>query len=332
MLSVVWSSTPILESLKYLSEYRIYLIVPVFISALALSEQTRHLAFISAMLGALGALVASYGLELGWWEVEGANRSLGNRIYHGFIMSCFLLACLLIARESNGVVRLIAASVAMLVVYNVLNIEVGRTGYLQIIFVCLTFAVLSFSINRAGLVIGVAGILFVISYLSFEQFSARINSTVVDVENYFVNDDHESSAGQRLEFYRGAINIGLDDPWTGVGVGEVTKTLKSSAEKGQIRILTDNVHNEFLNMLMAGGIPAFLLFIGFVLSIAYSGYSVRRRSRWLGDALIGLGMILLVSALFNSTIKDYGEKHALIIILSILGAHLSASRARLIGT
>ena len=111
-----------------------------------------------------------------------------------------------------------------------------------------------------------------------------------------------------------------------MGVGDVTKTLQLRAEAGKIRVLTDNVHSEFLNMLMAGGVPAFLLFVGFVVSLAYSGCAIRPRSRSLGDALIGLGVILFVSALFNSTIKDYGEKHALIIMLSILGAYSLANR------
>ena len=90
----------------------------------------------------------------------------------------------------------------------------------------------------------------------------------------------------------------------------MTSTLQSRAETGQIRLLTDNVHSEFMNLLMAGGAPALLLFAVFIVCIAYSGFVVRRQSRWLGDALIGIGVIVLVSAFFNSTIKDYGEKYA----------------------
>ena len=323
LLSVIWSDAPVLESLGYLSEYRIYFVLPVLISVLALTAQTQRWALTAAMLGAFIALITSYGLGLGWWQIEGAHFSLANRIYHGFIMSSFLLACLLIARETTGVVRLLAGVVALLVAYNVLNIETGRTGYLQVIFVCLTFAILTFSRIQAVLAISAAVILFAVSYFSFDQFHNRVNQTVPNIEKMMVSDDYHSSAGYRLEFYRGAINVGLDYPLGGVGVGDVTSTLKSRAEAGEIRVLTDNVHSEFMNMLMAGGVPALVLFAGFVVMIAYSGFVVRRQSRWLGDALIGLGVIVLVSAFFNSTIKDYGEKHALIIMLSILGAHLA---------
>lgn len=323
LLSVIWSDAPVLESLGYLSEYRIYFILPVLISVLALNAQTQRWAFAAAMLGAFIALITSYGLGLGWWQIEGAHLSLANRIYHGFIMSSFLLACLLIARETKGLVRLLAGVVALLVAYNVLNIETGRTGYLQVVFVCLTFAVFTFSRIQAVLAVSAAVILFAVSYFSFDQFHNRVNQTVANVEKMVVSDDYHSSAGYRLEFYRGAINVGLDYPLGGVGVGDVTSTLQSRAEAGEIRLLTDNVHSEFMNMLMAGGVPALLLFAGFILMIVYSGFVVRRQSRWLGDALIGLGVIVLVSAFFNSTIKDYGEKHALIIMLSILGAQLA---------
>lgn len=321
-LSVVWSDASVVDSLISLGEYRIYFIVPVLISVLVLNEQTQRWAFIAAMLGAFIALLTSYGLGFGWWKIEGAHLSLANRIYHGFIMSSFLMACLLIARETNGVVRLLAGAVALLVAYNVLNIETGRTGYLQVVFVLLTFAVLTFSKEKAVLAMVAAIALFVISYLSVDRFHDRVRSTVENVEKMIEHNDIHSSVGYRLEFYRGAVNVGFEYPLSGVGVGDVASTLQSRAEAGQIRVLTDNVHSEFLNMLMAGGLPAVLLFCIYVASIAYSGFVIRGQSFWLGDALIGLSVIVTVSALFNSTIKDYGEKHALIILTSLLGARL----------
>ena len=322
LLSVVWSDARVLESFGYLSEYRIYFMLPVLISVVSINRQTQRWALVAAVLGAFVALVASYGLGLGWWEIEGAEFSLGNRIYHGFIMSSFLLGCLLVARETTGISRLLAAAVALLVVYNILNIEVGRTGYLQVIIVVITLTMLTFS--RVQSCLGVAGIIIagVLAYLSFDVFHERVNQTLSNIESTVVGDNYHSSTGYRLEFYRYGMGIGMDHPLLGVGVGDVTRILELGAETGEIRVSTDNVHNEFINMLMAGGAPALVLFCGFILAIVYSGFVVRHDSRLLGDALVGLGVIIFVSALFNSTIKDYGEKHALIIMLSIVGSHL----------
>ena len=146
LLSVLWSDAILIESLGFLSEYRIYFMLPVFIAALSLNGNTPRLSLFAAMSGAFIALVTSYGLGLDWWEIEGALNSLANRIYHGFIMAIFLLLTLLFARKSDSVGRIVFSCVAVLIIYNVLNIETGRTGYLQIISVIFLFCIL-YSVN-----------------------------------------------------------------------------------------------------------------------------------------------------------------------------------------
>jgi O-antigen ligase len=323
LLSVIWSEALILDSFGYLSEYRIYFMLPVLIAALSGNTKTQGQALVAAILGAFSALVASYGLGLGWWNIDGAALSLGNRIYHGFIMSSFLLVCFLIAREQTGIFRLVALSVAVLIIYNVLNIETGRTGYLQVFLVSVVLVFLTFSraISSAMVIIivSVAGIF----YMTLDTFHDRTNETLQNAQRMVNSDDYHSSAGYRLEFYQSALQIGYEHPVIGVGVGDVTSVLAARFESGEIRVLTDNVHSEFMNMLVAGGFTAMFLFFTFISAIAYEGVRQRKSSKSLGDALIGLSVIVLISALFNSTIKDYGEKHALIIMLALIGSKIA---------
>ena len=326
LLSILWSDGGVLDSLGYLFEYRLYFMMPVFSVALLCLPNTQKWAFYVAVLGAFIALVTSYGLGLGWWQIEGADLSLANRIYHGFIMSALLLVSMLIARHSSGVIRVAAVLVALLTAYNVLNIETGRTGYLQVIAVTFIFVVLSFSRWQAAILSLMAAVAFGAAYVSLDQFNVRIDQTLANIERMMVNDDYQSSAGYRLEFYRGAIEIGADNPVGGVGVGDVVAELQNRADSGQIRVITDNVHSEFMNMLMAGGVPALLLFLAFVLLIAWVGFQYRKSDRAVGDALIGFSVIIFVSTLFNSAIKDYGEKHSLLIILPLLAAKLLVDR------
>ena len=325
-LSIFWSEVGVPDSLGYLSEYRLYFMVPVFAAALVSLPSTQQWAFAAAVSGAVIALITSYGLALGFWQIEGANLSLANRVYHGFIMSALLLVSLLVARHTNGVFRITAVVVALSTAYNVLNIEIGRTGYLQVIAVTFIFVVLSFTRLQAAILTLVAAVALGTAYVSLDEFNSRLDQTLVNVERMVVDDDYKSSAGYRLEFYRGAIQIGADNPVGGVGVGDVVAELENRANSGQIRLLTDNVHSEFMNMLMAGGFTAFLLFLAFVSLIAWVGFQYRKSDRAVGDALIGISVIVFVSALFNSTIKDYGEKHALLIMLSLLAAKLLSGR------
>ena len=134
-------------------------------------------------------------------------------------MSALLLVALLVARHASGVFRISALVVALLTVYNVLNIETGRTGYLQVIAVSFIFVVLSFSRLQAAILALVAAVAFGAAYVSLDQFNARVDQTLANVERMVVNDDYKSSAGYRLEFYRGAIQIGADHPVGGVGCG-----------------------------------------------------------------------------------------------------------------
>lgn len=321
--SVLWSTSPFKDSLDYLGEYRLYFIVPIFTFVLAFNPEVQRYAFRGAVFGAIAALLASYALGFGLLHLEGAHLSLADHIYHGFIMSCLLAVCLVMYRESVGWRKLLVAILASAVFYNVLAIEQGRTGYLQIISVCATLAFLNLSRIRAMTVVGIIVSIVLLSYLVSERLQHRIDLTVRSVQALLVDPNYESSLGMRVAFYSAAIDIGFEHPLTGVGVGDVTKELRDRAESGQMPVLTDNVHSEFLNMFVAGGLPAFFLFVCFLGSIFYTGFIVRRKCRQTGDFFIALGVVVLISALFNSTVKDYGEKHALIIMLSILGGRLA---------
>jgi O-antigen ligase len=326
-VSMLWSQVGVLDSLGYLSEYRLYFMVPVFAAALFRLPSTQKWAFYAAVAGAVIALITSYGLGLGWWQIPGARLSLANHIYHGFIMSVLLLVALMVARYARGALRLAAILGSVLVAYNVLNIETGRTAYLQVVAVIIIFIFLSFSRLQALIVTLLMAAGCIIMYASFDQLNARVNQTLANVERSVIYDDYQSSAGHRLEFYRGAIQIGLDNPLGGTGVGDVVTELESLHSSGQMRIPTDNVHNEFLNMLIAGGVPALLLFSGFVFSIAWVGIQHWKTARSIGEAFLGVAVIIFVSASFNSTVKDYGEKHALLIILPLLVSKLFSHRA-----
>ncbi|MDA7749718.1 O-antigen ligase family protein [Litoricola sp.] len=322
-LSILWSQAGVLESLGYLSEYRIYFMVPVISVALRCLPATTKWSVVAALTGGIVALIASYGLGLGFWTIEGALYSMGAKIYHGFIMSTLMLVALLIARNMTGVHRAGFILLSILIAYNVLNIETGRTGYLQVIATILIFLGLTFGRKQAFILVVITAFSFGTAYWTLERFNGRVNETLANVERVFLSDDIRSSTGHRLEFYRGALKIAGENPLVGVGVGDVSSELANLAKKGEIRVTTDNVHSEFLNMLIAGGAPALFLFLGFVCSIVWTGVLNRRRDAAVGDALITLAAIVFISALFNSTIKDYGEKHALIIILSILASKVN---------
>ncbi|MDB2411907.1 O-antigen ligase family protein [Litoricolaceae bacterium] len=322
-MSIFWSDVPALDSLAALSEYRLYLMVPIFSLVLTTDRRTKRYTLIAGLLGASIALFASWGIGLGWFVLPSGQNSLGDRIYHGFVMSVFLIACFCIARERYGFTRYFFLIVASLIFYNLVNMENGRTGYLLLITVTVVFAVLTFRGSNLVAAFLLTVVFCVLSFKYLAGFHDRVTQTLDNVEKMLVEDNYNSSVGYRLEFYRAAIEIGLDNPMVGVGVGDVASELRAYWNVGKLRVLTDNVHSEYLNMLMVGGIPAVLLFALFLGLIIRQGLLQRSRSRWLGDAMVGIGCIVVVATLFNSSIKDYGEKQALIIIFSLLNAMIA---------
>ena len=168
-------------------------------------------------------------------------------------MSALLLVALIAARNTAGLIRIGAIGVAVLTIYNVLNIETGRTGFLQVISVSFIFLMLSFSRIQVAVLALVRAVTLGVAYVSLDQFNAQVDRTLINLEGVLVNDNYQTSTGFRLEMYRGSIQIGADNPLGGVGVGDVVAELENRADSGQVRILFDNVHSEFLNMLVAGG-------------------------------------------------------------------------------
>lgn len=320
-VSILWSDVSVVESLGYLTEYRIYFILPVWISVLALNKKIQYFAIVAAMCGALIALITSYGLGLGWWQIEGAEKSLANRIYHGFIMSAFFYALLLWAKSAEGYGKGLLYFVSALVAINVIFIENGRSAYIAILALMLVFL---FIAKRGWSLLGwLAGILLLcFASISFvEPLSSRVQTTITNVMASFETGKHDhTSSGYRLEFYKAGMRIVEENVILGVGVGDVSNELLKEWSGGALSLKTDNVHSEFINMMLAAGAIGIALFIFFVGSIFRLGLRYLGSTQILGAAMIGLAVLIAVYGSFNSIIKDFGEKHALMVLLSIMGA------------
>ena len=322
LLSTLWSDASLSENLKSLSEYRIFWMLPVFTFALANNKQAQQWSVNCLLVGGVIGLLASYGLWAGMLEIEGASLSLANRIYHGFIMSIFFLGCCLLGRENVGSRRILLWFLSFLILFNVVNVENGRTGYLQIIGTMIVVSTVLVPRKRLAVSLLIILIAIVINYLVADGFQTRMDETGRNLVKIFSSEDMDSSGGRRAEFYRVSVEVLLEYPFFGLGVGDVSNYLARLNQEGRLQFYTDNVHSEVFNMGLIGGFPAMLGFFLFVMSVGYCGFAVRRSDRLTGDILIGVSVIILISALFNSTIKDYGEKHAILVVLALLGSRL----------
>lgn len=320
--SIFWSDNDLLQSLRFLSEYRSFLLIPLvgFSFYIARSQSVLAACFVT---GCIIALLFSYGLGLGLFKITGAELSLANRIFHGFLMSIFGYGLLVVGLNvDDNRLKFCVYLCAALSTYNIINIETGRTGYiLTVVLGCLLIVLANRPVRAlAGISILICSLL--VAYFVFETFGSRVAYTVQNAYEFVFGDSSavlQTSAGNRIEFYTKAFGFGLENPFFGVGVGSVEDLLRTKYELGEISVLTDNVHNEYMNMFLIGGFPGLALYISYLVAMFSYGYKFKsKQSKSLGWLFMGTAVWLGCASIFNSSIKDFGDKQLIILVLSWL--------------
>ena len=154
-------------------------------------------------------------------------------------------------------------------------ISQSRGGWLAIPFFMVIFlwgANASKYIKASGVVLVLIGMVFV--YLSPQTgVEARLNESITSIEMYLYNDtdskNHLTTIGIRLEAWKAAWLVFLDNPLIGVGWGHFQENAKIYVEDNQLHksaLLFAHPHNQFLAVMASGGIIAtiaifFLFFI-----------------------------------------------------------------------
>lgn len=163
--------------------------------------------------------------------------------------------------------RLIVHAGLALTIANVLLIMTGRTGYL-VMLVCLGLSFLMIATPRWRVVAVLAPV--VMMALAF-QLSPRVHDRVMQIQadlEMYQQGNFNTSSGQRLDYWRAAVEGGLEHPWIGHGVGSYSRTY---TEHGgfEKRILRDP-HQQYLFWWAEGGLVAVALLVGFLLSLVQS--------------------------------------------------------------
>ena len=259
---------PLSRNLAAFSEYRLFLILP-FITSFLLNADKRWVTRIvfASGLGCLVSLIGSYGLWLGLIDIEGAQFSFGNRIFHAFTMVIFLAFLVsfgLRVKQLN--LRIGAGILAFLCLFNLLLVEQGRTGYLATFSVCAVFCIFySTGILRFAIYFCIFLIFLALGFFISDDFVARIAFTFENFVKFVESEDRTSSLGLRLSFYETAVGIMNENFWSGVGLTEAEDVFFDRLI-GQGWRGSDNVHSEFLTMGIIGGIWLLVAYMVWVFS------------------------------------------------------------------
>ncbi|MEM7370076.1 MAG: O-antigen ligase family protein [Bacteroidota bacterium] len=106
-----------------------------------------------------------------------------------------------------------------------------------------------------------------ISYYTIPTFRTRIHATIWDIQGYKLSDRDLShhSASLRLVAWEASLNIFIDSPVIGVGIGDLEQELATEFKRLNVRAaeehLPKNPHNQYFEYLVGFGLVGFSLLL-----------------------------------------------------------------------
>ncbi|MCP4767181.1 MAG: O-antigen ligase family protein [Gammaproteobacteria bacterium] len=186
--------------------------------------------------------------------------------------------------------------------------------------------------KRFGLVGGLL-ILLSASY-SLPVVEKRIDRGLDSVNDYFASEDYRdrsrlSSFGVRMELWKTAWNIFLENPLMGVGVGRFKVTAEANSERYQVNDVVKHkkyAHNQYLATLATRGLPGLILFLMVMLIpiyIAMTAKSHTRDSRVTRLSIIFICLIYLIGCIAEDHFEGKSATMFTGIMLPLLLARIS---------
>lgn len=317
VVSGFWSVGPITTYLVNLYEYRVLLAVPFFTWCLLhVSANEKYLQVVFSLGAVFGCallysevLLNRFGLEMGLFAPR------GSYIIGGMISSVGVVLILHLSLRLHGFNRWFWVVCAVCLSIFVLSIDTGRTGYLQIISVWTLWVVFNEGRSRLPTAIIFICVLPVLVFISDSTVS-RILLVLSEID-LFSGGDVVSSSGFRLEAWRFSLSQFWNAPIFGHGIGSYQNLLSESYANGSFRWKTDNLHTEIGNTLVNGGGIALILLFAIIILPGRLVSKVETGSD-LKFLMSGLLSVFFISALFNSSFKDFGEKHVIMVLFPYL--------------
>ncbi|MFZ5539696.1 MAG: O-antigen ligase family protein [Pseudomonadota bacterium] len=318
---VAWSSASAADAWDLVLKYRKLVLLAML---LAVMGERRWQRAVLVAFGAGGAVVFVAALLIHFGMLPQAERggpgnavAFKNHITESWVSALLFFFALTGARWARKpALRALMAAGAVAAATHVLWLLIGRTGYLLLVALLVTWAAPLAGWRRAlpAALVGVA--LLGVVALSSDTFVQRVRFTFAEVEQYR-ETGAVTSWGARYEFARAAARIWLASPIWGHGSGSVpvehARLPRPHTAAGELT--TSNLHGEFSELAVQLG----LLGVGaFVWLLVAHGRRARELEPAWRDLAIGLLVAMAVGSTFNSLLRDFTEGHAYALLAGTL--------------
>jgi O-antigen ligase len=312
-LGTLYGDTAWREALSTLGKYNDLLLIPVF--ALVLRDRdTRDKALLAFAIAIAIVVVLSPLVRLNLLPalpfITGDAMSptvFKLKVTHSLLVA-FGAVLFVWFGSTSGSPRLRAMwfAFALLAVVNVMLLVTGATGYitlglLSVVLVWERLRGRAFAYGMLGLAAMVAVLL-----ATPNPFQDRVFRTVKEVREWRADTaaNEGTSAGLRLEFYRGTLGLIAAHPLTGVGTGGF-RAAYAQHVKGSGKAETHNPHNEYLHITAQIGLGGLLVLIAMFWQ---QWRSAPRLDTAMAQALArGLVLAMVAGCMVNSLLLDHAE-------------------------
>lgn len=272
------------------------------------------LAFLSAMLLTLGlSLLKMYsGISIFTNARFTATCVFRDHIFTNLMMAfaSFMIGHLLL-NQTNFLIRIGLCILLMGLVFYILFMSVGRSGYVVFSILCLLWGLQRSSLKGLGVGLLVLGILLSFTYFNSIAFQERVLSVMQDVEQYKIGNS-ETSVGERLEFLNQTWHLSKQRLWFGYGTGSFKEVYQNHAATHHL-ISSRNPHNEYVNILFQAGLFGLTAFVGFFFFLFKWSFALPRPEKWFAQGVI---LAMATGCLANSWLMDFTSGYFFVMIIA----------------
>lgn len=234
-----------------------------------------------------------------------------SHITHNFFLVIaiyFWIVCSLELNQPSK--RLFYAALALLGLGNLFGMIDGRTGWLVFMVIPLFFGYKEYGLK--GLFI--AGLCFVcliaVSYYLVENVNERISTTWIEIQQVLQSNPQQgTSIGERVMYLTASWSAFVQAPMFGYGLGGIETAVEPFTAAAQWPVFY-NPHNQFLMLMLQGGLVALGLYVWFFgMAVYQSSKSARVESY-----VLPLLAIYFVGNLLNSFHFDFAESVGFVVV------------------
>jgi O-antigen ligase len=271
-IGVLYSAAPLSESVDMWGSWRKLLLVPLVASVYNDSLWKQRMVSIFIVLMALAALIsfACHALDVG--SHQSAGIVLGNHATQGMLFSVAMFACLVLMRFPffREIIPSWLLKVSAVVLFlNILLITPGRSGYLVLMVLVMTFVFWGIQKKIRWVILVLAPLVILALLLASPVAKNRVLLGIEEIKTYEQSPDL-TSMGIRVVMWKNTIELlkRFEHPVLGYGTSGFETAYKQqvSGRKGWQGEPVGDPHNQYLRILVEYGIIGLAIFLMFVAS------------------------------------------------------------------